>query len=56
MRLNLDRMKDVIALGADPVTREVESNNNSTLANIVAPGKAVEGEIEAAIETSTFFG
>ena len=50
VRLNLDRMKDVMALGADPVSREVESNNSTTLANIIAPGKAVEGEIEAAVE------
>ena len=30
VRLNLDRMKDVMALGADPVSHEVESNNNTT--------------------------
>ena len=28
VRLNLDRLKDIMALGADPVSREVESNNN----------------------------
>ena len=40
VRLNLDRMKDVMALGADPVSHEVESNNSATLANIIMPGKA----------------
>jgi hypothetical protein len=55
VRLNLDRMKDVMALGADPVSREVESNNNMTLANIIAPGKAVEAEIDAAVDDTDFF-
>jgi hypothetical protein len=55
VRLNLDRLKDVMALGADPVSREVESNDNMTLANIIAPGKAVEGEIEAAVNDVDFF-
>ena len=32
VRLNLERMKDVMALGVDPVTHEVESNNSATLA------------------------
>ena len=40
VRLNLDRMKDVMALGVDPVSHEVESNNSATLANIIMPGKA----------------
>ena len=55
VRLNLDRMKDVMALGADPVSREVEPNNSTTLANIIAPGKPVEGEIEAAVNDVDFF-
>jgi hypothetical protein len=55
VRLNLERLKDVMALGADPVSREVESNDNMTLANIIAPGKAVEGEIEAAVNDVDFF-
>jgi hypothetical protein len=55
VRANLVRLKDVIALGADPVSREVESNDNMTLANIIAPGKAVEGEIEAAVDDVDFF-
>jgi hypothetical protein len=55
VRLNLERLKDVMALGADPVSREVEPNNNMTSANIIAPGKAVEGEIEAAVDDVDFF-
>jgi hypothetical protein len=55
VRLNLARMKDVMALGADPVTHEVESNNSATLANIIMPGKSVEAEIEAAVDDEDFF-
>jgi hypothetical protein len=55
VRLNLDRMKDVMALGADPVSREVEPNNNTTSANLIAPGKVVEGEIAAAVGDVDFF-
>ena len=55
VRVNLDRLKDVMALGADPVSREVESNNTMTTANIIAPGKAVEGEIDAAVDDVDFF-
>lgn len=55
VRLNLGRMKEAMALGADPVSREVESNNNMTLANIIVPGKPVEGEIEAAVNDVDFF-
>ncbi len=55
VRVNLDRLKDVIALGADPVSREVESNDNMTSANIIAPNKAVEGEIDAAVNDVDFF-
>jgi hypothetical protein len=55
VRSNLDRLKDVMALGADPVTREVEPNNDATLANIISPGKAVEGEIDGAFLDVDFF-
>jgi hypothetical protein len=55
VRVNLDRLKDVMALGAYPVSREVESNNSMPLANIIAPGKAVEGEIEAGVDDVDFF-
>ena len=55
VRLNLERMKDVMALGVDPVTHEVESNNSATLGNIIMPGKAVEAEIEAGVGDVDFF-
>src|ERR1035438_6338143 len=55
VRVNLDRLKDVMALGADPVSREVESNDNMALANIIAPGKAVDAEIDAAVNDVDFF-
>ena len=55
VRVNLDRMKDVMALGADPVSREVEPNNSTTSANIMVPGKPVEGDIEAAVNDVDFF-
>jgi len=55
VRLNLDRLKDVMALGADPVSRELEPNNTPILANLMAPGKPVEGEIEAAVDDVDFF-
>jgi hypothetical protein len=54
-RLNLDRLKDITALGADPVSREVETNNTPALANIIAPGKPVEGEIAAAVNDLDYF-
>ena len=53
-RWNLDRMKDVVALGG-AVTREVEPNNDTNQANIIALGKAVEGEIDAAVDDDDFF-
>jgi hypothetical protein len=37
------------------VSREVESNNTIATANIIAPGKAVEGEIDAAVDDVDFF-
>jgi tetratricopeptide (TPR) repeat protein len=55
VRVNLERLKDVMALGADPVSREVESNDSMASANIIATGKAVEGEIDAAINDVDFF-
>ncbi len=55
VRLNLSRMRDVMGSDADPVTHELEPNDNMTVANIIAPGKAVEGEIEAAINDVDFF-
>ena len=55
VRLNLERMKDVMALGVDPVTHEVESNNSATLGNIIMPGKTVEAEIEAGVGDVDYF-
>lgn len=55
VRLNLDRLKDVMALGADPVSRELEPNNTPILANLMAPGKPVDGEIEAAVDDADVF-
>ena len=40
VRLNLDRLKDVMALGADPVSREIESNNTRDSGQHHRPGKA----------------
>ena len=54
VRLSLDRMKGV-ALGGGPVTREVEPNNDANLANLIASGKAVDGEIDAAGDDEDFF-
>jgi hypothetical protein len=55
VRLNLDKLKEIMALGAEPVSREVESNDNPTLANIIACGKPVEGEIAAAVNDVDYF-
>jgi hypothetical protein len=55
VRLNLERMKDVMALGVDPVTHEVESNNSPTLGNMIMPGKSVEAEIEAGVDDVDYF-
>jgi hypothetical protein len=55
VRLNLERMKDVMALGVDPVTHEVESNNSATLGNIIMPGKTVEAEIESGVGDLDYF-
>jgi hypothetical protein len=55
VRINLDRLKDIMALGAEPVSREVESNNSPRLANIIACNKPVEGEIAAAVNDVDVF-
>jgi tetratricopeptide (TPR) repeat protein len=55
VRRNLDRLKNAFALDADPVTREAEPNNDTNLANIIAAGNAVDGEIDAAIDDDDFF-
>jgi len=45
VRFNLDRLRTMIANAADPVTREIEPNGSPALANVIMPGKAVDGEI-----------
>ncbi|MEO8596154.1 MAG: tetratricopeptide repeat protein [Candidatus Solibacter sp.] len=55
VRLNLERLKDVMALGADPVNRELEPNNSPELSNLMVPGKAVDGDIEASVNDIDFF-
>jgi hypothetical protein len=55
VRTNLGRLKDVMALGVDPVSHEVESNDNMTLANIIALEKPVDGEIEAGVNDVDFY-
>ena len=55
VRANLYRMKDLMALGAVPVTREIESNDTQALANLIAPGKPVDGEIAAGVNDLDYF-
>jgi tetratricopeptide (TPR) repeat protein len=55
VRSNLDRLTDLIALGTGPVSRELESNNTVSQANAIAPGKPVDGDIEAAVNDVDFF-
>jgi len=47
VRLNLDRLKGLTTNAADPVTTEIEPNNNHQLANVIGVDKPVEGEISA---------
>jgi hypothetical protein len=54
-RLNLDRMRDAIALSAEPVSREVEPNNTMLSANVIAIDKPVEGAIDAAVNDVDFY-
>jgi hypothetical protein len=49
VRQNLDRMKEIGLDNAGPLLHEIETNNTLLLANIIAPGKPVEGEIMAAV-------
>jgi hypothetical protein len=55
VRTNLNRMPELLQLGAEPVSREVEPNNFMALANIIAPGRAVQGEIAARVDDLDFF-
>src|SRR5882724_556467 len=49
VRQNMDRMKELGFDNTGPLLREIEGNNTLLLANIIAPGKPVEGEIMAAV-------
>ncbi|MEO8373483.1 MAG: hypothetical protein ABI806_30140, partial [Candidatus Solibacter sp.] len=55
VRLNLERLKEIMALGADPVSSEVEPNDTTILANLMAPGKPVEGDIRAAVNDVDYY-
>jgi hypothetical protein len=48
VRQNLNRLRTVGFDTATPLAREIEPNNTMALANIIAPGKSVEGEVMAA--------
>ena len=50
VRQNLDRHEGDRPGNATPLTQEIEPNNTLLLANIIAPGKAVEGEIMPAVD------
>ncbi|HKA00357.1 MAG TPA: hypothetical protein VKE70_27790 [Candidatus Solibacter sp.] len=55
VRLNLDRLRDLAANAADPVTREIEPNNTTALANIISVGKGVEADIAPQINDLDYF-
>ena len=47
VRSNIERLKAFLIDSAEPVTSEVEPNNTNLLANVIALGRPVEGEIAA---------
>jgi hypothetical protein len=47
VRQNLERLKGFTSNAADPVSSEIEPNNNIENANVIAVNKPVEGEIAA---------
>ncbi|MBS1858532.1 MAG: hypothetical protein JST11_24400 [Acidobacteria bacterium] len=49
VRQNLDRLKDIALDAANPLGHEVEDNNSLESANLIAPGRPVDGEIMAAL-------
>jgi len=55
VRFNLERLKGFTAQSADPVSSEIEPNNNSLLANVIAPNKPVEAGISAGTNDVDFF-
>jgi hypothetical protein len=55
VRINLDRLRDMTANAADPVTREIEPNNTPALANVMSVNKAVEGDITPQVNDLDYF-
>jgi hypothetical protein len=55
VRLNLDRLRDVMALSVRAVTREIEPNNDAASANFVALGNAVGAQIDGLANDTDFF-
>jgi tetratricopeptide (TPR) repeat protein len=55
VRFNLARLKDFTSQSADPVTREIEPNDSSMFANIIALDKPVEAEIAPSIDDMDYF-
>jgi uncharacterized protein YutE (UPF0331/DUF86 family) len=55
VRLNLDRLRNLTGNAADPVTRELEPNNSPPYANVIALGKAVEGEVARGVNDVDYF-
>ena len=55
VRINLDRLRDMTANAADPVTREIEPNNTAALANVMSINKAVEGDIAPQVNDLDYF-
>jgi hypothetical protein len=49
VRQNLDKLRDVGLDAAAPLMHEVEDNNSLESANLIAPGRPVDGEIMAAL-------
>jgi hypothetical protein len=54
VRRNLERLKGFTSNAADPVSAELEPNNNHELANVIAAGKDVEAEIAADHDVDVF--
>jgi tetratricopeptide (TPR) repeat protein len=55
VRFNLDRLRAMTANAADPVSREIEPNNSPAYANVITPGKPVEGEIAPGVNDLDYF-
>jgi tetratricopeptide (TPR) repeat protein len=55
VRFNLDRLRNLTANAADPVSREIEPNNSPAYANVIMPGKPVEGEVAHGVNDLDYF-